>query len=102
MRAVLPRLGDDTAIISWLFERLVTDEQGRRFRALSPEDAEALTEAVLRMHERLYGVPLFGGSAPTMQGRHELRPTVRDFIHRYLASDEQFAAAIAEGSRSGP
>lgn len=105
LRAILPYLKTDADASSWLISCLVTNEKGERLFGLSVSDKTELEIAILRMHRRMYGVPLFGRPSETAvpQTKSDTASdlSVLEFVDRYVASEGYFSNAILLAYRSG-
>jgi hypothetical protein len=104
LRAMLPYLKTDADASSWLISCLVTNEKGEKLFGLTVSDKAELETAILRMHRRMYGVPLFGRPSETAasQTRSDAASlSVLEFADRYVASEEYFSNAILLAYRSG-
>jgi hypothetical protein len=106
LRTALPDLTTEADARAWLVQRLATDRKGERLSGLSASDEAEVLGAILRMHERIYGVPLFGrperATAPKTRSDAASAPRVLEFVDRYVASRECFSDAILLASQSGP
>jgi hypothetical protein len=83
----------------------VTNEKDERLFGLTLSDKTELENAILRMHRKMYGVPLFGKpsqtAAPQARSNAASDLSILEFADRYVASEEYFANAILLACRSG-